>query len=77
MRTAAAIGGFGALRTKLVDDLTHRLDHQVEVLLEQLHKSNGESSEYLRAYLEFAAEFLGLVQDSQSAELVRRRAAAA
>ena len=49
----------------------------VEGLLERLHTPDGESPERLRAYLDLAAEALGLLRDPGTAEIVRRRAAAA
>ena len=76
VRSAASIGGFGALRTKLIETLTYRLDQYTEDLLDLLHSGQSDPDR-VRAYLEVAAEFTGLVQDPQAAEIVRRRAAAA
>jgi hypothetical protein len=77
IQTGAGAGGFEALRIRLVDDLTSRLDYHVENLLEALHRASPEQRASLRAHIEVAAEFLSLVQNPQSAEFVRRRAAAA
>jgi hypothetical protein len=75
-RTCASYGGFGALRTKVVESLDPRVDQYAEDLLEQLHAGEGDLDR-LRAYLEVAAEFLGLVREPKAAEIVRRRTAVA
>lgn len=75
-RTCASYGGFGALRTKVVESLDPRVDQYAEDLLEQLHAGDGDV-ERLRAYLEVAAEFLGLIREPKAAEIVRRRTAVA
>lgn len=75
-RTSASYGGFGSVRTKVVDGLDPKIDQYVEDLLDLLHQ--GElPADRLRAYLEIAAEFMGLVRDPKAAEIVRRRAAVA
>ena len=76
-RTAASYGGFGALRTKIVEALDQRIDHYAEDLLEVLHTGEAGSVHRVRAYLEIAAEFLGLVRDPKAADIIRRRAAVA
>jgi hypothetical protein len=45
--------------------------------VDTLHKSECEEPERVRAYLEIAARFMGLVKGPQTAQIVRRRAAAA
>ena len=75
-RTCASYGGFGALRSKVVEALDPRVDQYVEDLLEQLH-TGAEEAEKLRGYIEVAADFMGLVRDPKAAEIVRRRAAVA
>ena len=42
-----------------------------------IHSGDVENRENARAFLETAADFIGLVQDEKSAQIVRRRAAAA
>jgi len=76
-RTSASYGGFGALRTKVIESLDPRIDQYAEDLLEQLHGGSGEDQDRLRAYLEVAAEFLGLVRDPKAADIIRRRTAVA
>lgn len=77
-RPAAGYGGFGSMRNKVIEDLGQALDHYAEEVLEALHGVLPPvEAERARAYLEFAAEFLGYVREPKAAELVRRRAAAA
>ena len=75
-RTCASYGGFGALRAKVVESLDPRVDQYAEDLLELLHAGEGDLQR-LRAYLEVAAEFLGLIREPRAAEIVRRRTAVA
>lgn len=76
-RTSAAYGGFGSVRTKVIEALDLKLGQYAEDLLEQLHAGDQAPSERIRAYLDIAAEFLGLVRDPKSADIIRRRAAVA
>ncbi len=76
-RSAAAAGGFGALRAKTIEALEQRLDQYVDDLLGMLHGGENPEPERLRAYLEIAAGFLALVKGPQAGQIVRRRAAAA
>jgi hypothetical protein len=75
-RASAAHGGFGSVRTKVVEALDARIDGYAEELLEMLH-AGAEPAERIRAFLELAAEFIGLVRDPKAAEILRRRAAVA
>jgi len=75
-RVVASTAGFGATRAKVVEALDARIDQYVEDLLERLHAAE-EEPEPIRAALDVAAEFLGLVREPGSAEIVRRRAAVA
>jgi hypothetical protein len=76
-RSSANYGGFGSVRTKVVEALDPRIDQYAEDLLEQLHGGDGAPVDRIRAYLEVVAEFLGLVRDPKAADIVRRRAAVA
>jgi hypothetical protein len=76
-RAVATSAGFGALRARAIGSLGMRLDLYVEDLVERLHAESGEDGEQVRAHLEVAAEFLGLVRGPDTAQIVRRRAAAA
>jgi regulator of sigma D len=76
-RSAAAVGGFGAVRAQALEALEKRLDQYCDDLVDTLHKGECEEPERVRAYLEIAARFMGLVKGPQTAQIVRRRAAAA
>ena len=76
-RLAASYGGFGAVRNKVVETLDPKIDQYTEDMLELLHGGADAPAERIRAYLDIAAEFLGLVRDPKAAEIVRRRAAVA
>ena len=76
-RSSANYGGFSTVRTKVVEALDQRIDQYAEDLLDLLHTGDEAPVERVRAYLEIAAESLGLVRDPKAAEIVRRRAAVA
>ena len=78
-RPAAVHGGFGALRARVAEAADVVLDGYSEELVALLHRegAQGARARCIRAYLDVAAELIALVRDPQSAELVRRRAAAA
>jgi hypothetical protein len=80
-RSAATYGGFGAMRQKVSEAISDRLDRYAEDLIDRLCHDEEEDTSVpdarIRAYLEIAAGFLGLTRDPKSAEIVRRRAAAA
>ena len=78
VRASAPAGGFASARAKTLESLEHRLDTYVEDVLEEIRTPDGAvDPERARAYLEIAAEFCGLARDEKSAQIVRRRAAAA
>ena len=78
-RPAAVHGGFGALRARVAEAADVVLDGYSEELVALLHREGAQGARVrsIRAYLDVAAELIALVRDPQSAELVRRRAAAA
>ena len=76
-RAVATSAGFGALRAKTIGSLEKRLDLYVKDLVERLRAEEVQDGEQVRAYLDVAAEFLGLVRGPDAAQIVRRRAAAA
>ena len=76
-RSSAAAGGFASARAKTLEALERRLDTYVETVLEELRADDGVDPDRAKAFLEIAAEFCGLVRDESSAQVVRRRAAAA
>ena len=75
-RSSAAHGGFASLRAKIIEELGKQIDLYSEDLIASLHEG-GDQAERLHAYIEVAADFLGLVRDPKAAEIVRRRAAVA
>ena len=76
-RSSAAAGGFASARAKTIEALEQRLDTYVEHVLEEIRADDGVDPDRAKAFLEIAAEFCGLVRDESSAQVVRRRAAAA
>ncbi len=76
-RGAAAAGGFASLRAKTIETMEKRLDPYCDDLIEVLRGGQNDEPERVRAYLEIAARFTGMIRGPQSAQLVRRRAAAA
>jgi hypothetical protein len=76
-RPYASQGGYGTVRSKVCEETTHGLDAYVEDILSLIHSGDVDNMDHARAFLEVAAEFMCLVQDEKSAQIVRRRAAAA
>ena len=77
-KAAADRMGFAALWAKVAEAVHARLDTYVEDLLETLRSPEGcPDPDRVRHYLDIAAEFLGLVTDDKTAQIVRRRVAAA
>lgn len=77
VRVSAQAGGFASARAKAVEILEARLDGYVEDLLGEIRAGEVADEARARAYLEVAAEFSGVALDDKSAQLIRRRAAAA
>jgi len=77
VRISASQGGYGTVRGKVCEDVTHGLDSYLEELLAMIHGGEIENLDIARAYLDVLADFMGLVQGEKSAQIVRRRAAAA
>ncbi len=77
VRTAAAQGGYGTARAKVGEDVAHFLDSYVEELLATLRSNDHEHMDNAAQYLETAADLTALVYDDQTAQIIRRRAAAA
>jgi hypothetical protein len=77
VRSCAAGGGFGSVRTKVLEALGHRIDQYVEDVLEQIRLGEVEDDDRAREFLGVAANLLELARDDKSAAIVRRRAAAA
>jgi len=78
IRPSASEGGFGGIRTKVLDTLGQRIDQYVEDVLEQMRLGDvGKDDDRAREYLDVAARLLTLARDKKSGAIVRRRAAAA
>lgn len=77
VRPCAPDGGFGAVRTKVLETVGKRIDQYVEDVLEQIRAGEIEDDERAREFLGVAANLLALARDDKSAAIVRRRAAAA
>jgi hypothetical protein len=76
-RANSGQGGYGAVRSRAGEEIAHRLDSYIEDILDMAHAGEIESLEHARAFLEVAANMTALAQDEKSAQIVRRRAAAA
>lgn len=76
-RSIAAEGGFGASRAKVLDKLEERLADYVEDLLETVHGAESDIQNRARTYLDAVGGLIGWLEGDRSAEVVRRRAAAA
>jgi hypothetical protein len=75
-RNAAQVNGFGALRAKVIEAQDQALESYIQDVLDLLHRGQA-SAQIARAYLDLAAETIGLIRDPRAADLVRRRAVAA
>jgi hypothetical protein len=76
-RATASQGGYGTMRAKVGEEITHRLDSYVEDILGMLHSGELDSPDNAHAFIEVVAEMIALAQDEKSAQILRRRAAAA
>lgn len=76
-RAASGQGGYGSVRNRAEEEILHRLDSYIEDILAMAHGGELEGVDHARAFLEVAAEMTALAQDEKSAQIVRRRAAAA
>lgn len=75
-RSSASAGGFASARAKLIESLEKRLDQYCEDLLDALRHGGADDEDRVRAFLDIAARFTGLVRGEENAQIVRRRAAA-
>ncbi len=76
-RATSAQAGYESIRARAGEEITHRLDSYIEDILAMAHAGELESPEYTRAFLEITADMTALARDEKSAQIVRRRAAAA
>ena len=76
-RATSGQGGYGTVRNRAGEEISQRLDSYIEDILAMAHGGELESPDHARAFLEVAADMTALAQDEKSAQIVRRRAAAA
>ncbi len=81
VRSSAPMGGFGSFRAKVIEALDERLDYYTEDLIDRLAtdagRRDGPPTARVLAFLDIAAQFIGLVRDPKAAEIIRRRSASA
>jgi hypothetical protein len=77
LRPCAAQSGYGSTRLKALEKLNGRLDQYIEDVLYAARTGEGGDPEIARQYLDVAAGFIAYTRDEKTAEIVRRRAAAA
>lgn len=77
IRPSANLGGFAAARTKIAEAAAEVLDRYAEDGLALLREHEVEDFDLAITHLNYAADFLELTRDAVSADLVRRRIAAA
>lgn len=79
VRSSADSGGFGALRTRMLETVEKHADPYVEDLLDLIRspETDAVKAERGRALAEVAAQVLTLAKDEKTGEIVRRRLAAA
>lgn len=77
LRSCADKAGYGASRNKVLEKLNSRLDPYIEDVLHVARTGDGGDSGLAVKYLDVAAGFIAFTRDDKTAEIVRRRAAAA
>jgi hypothetical protein len=77
LRACADKAGYGSSRTKILEKLNTRLDPYIEDVLHVARTGEGGDSALAMKYLDVAAGFIAYTRDDKTAEIVRRRAAAA
>lgn len=77
LRTCADKAGYGTSRNKILEKLNGRLDPYIEDVLHVARTGDGGDSGLAVKYLDVAAGFIAYTRDDKTAEIVRRRAAAA
>jgi hypothetical protein len=77
VRACAAHSGYGASRAKVLEKLNGRLDQYIEDILYVVRTGEGGDQGIAQRYLDLAAGFIAYSRDEKTAEIVRRRAAAA
>ena len=77
LRSCADKAGYGTSRNKILERLNGRLDPYIEDVLHVARTGEGGDSSLAVKYLDVAAGFIAYTRDDKTAEIVRRRAAAA
>ena len=77
VRSCAAQSGYGASRAKVLEKLNTRLDQYIEDILYVVRTGEGGDRALAQRYLDLAAGLIAYSRDEKTAEIVRRRAAAA
>ena len=77
IRGCAAQSGYGASRAKVLEKLNSRLDQYIEDILHVVRTGDGGDQGLARLYVDLAAGYIAYSRDDKTAEIVRRRAAAA
>ena len=77
VRSCAAQSGYGSSRAKVLEKLNSRLDQYIEDILHIVRTGDGGDQGLARLYVDLAAGYIAYSRDEKTAEIVRRRAAAA
>lgn len=77
LRPCADKSGYGTTRTKALEKLNTRLDQYIEDVLYAARTGEGGDPAIAQQYLDVAAGLIAYTRDDKTAEIVRRRAAAA
>jgi hypothetical protein len=77
LRACADKAGYGTSRNKVLEKLNSRLDPYIEDVLHVARTGDGGDAGLAVKYLDVAAGFIAYTRDDKTAEIVRRRAAAA
>lgn len=77
VRSCAMQSGYGSSRAKVLEKLNGRLDQYIEDILHVVRTGDGGDQGLARIYVDLAAGYIAYSRDEKTAEIVRRRAAAA
>jgi hypothetical protein len=77
IRSCAMQSGYGSSRAKVLEKLNGRLDQYIEDILHVVRTGDGGDQGLARLYVDLAAGYIAYSRDEKTAEIVRRRAAAA
>ena len=77
VRGCALQSGYGTSRAKVLEKLNGRLDQYIEDILHIVRTGDGGDQGLARLYVDLAAGYIAYSRDEKTAEIVRRRAAAA